>query len=119
MKLFDTLSGKKREFQPRESEVKLYVCGVNPYAPAHVGHALSYLTFDVLRRYLEFRGYHVHHVQNFTDVEDNIIAAAQRAGVTITELTQRYIQEFFEDMDALNVLRAHVYPKATEEIPPM
>ena len=117
MKLFDTLSGEKREFQPRGSEVKLYVCGVNPYAPAHVGHALSYLTFDVLRRYLEFRGFRVHHVQNFTDVEDNIIAAAQRSGVTITELTERYIQEFFEDMDVLNVLRAHVYPKATEEIP--
>ena len=117
MKLYDTLSAKKRDFQPRGDEVKLYVCGISPYAPAHVGHALSCVSFDVLRRYLEFRGYRVLHVQNFTDVEDNIIAAAQSAGLSIWELTGRYIQEFFEDMDALHVLRAHEYPKATEMIP--
>ena len=117
MKLYDTLRGQKEELQPRSDEVKLYVCGINPYAPAHVGHALSYVSFDVLRRYLEFRGYRVRHVQNFTDVEDNIIAAAQRAGVPIQELVERYIQEFFEDMDALNIQRAHAYPRATQEIP--
>ena len=117
MKLYDTLTGQKRELVPLGDVVKLYVCGINPYAPAHVGHALSYVSFDVLRRYLEFRGYKVLHVQNFTDVEDNIIAAAKRAGITITELTERYILEFFQDMDALNVTRAHVYPKATEEVP--
>ena len=117
MKLYDTLTGQKRELVPLGDVVKLYVCGINPYAPAHVGHALSYVSFDVLRRYLEFRGYQVLHVQNFTDVEDNIIAAAKRAGITITELTERYILEFFQDMDALNVTRAHVYPKATEEVP--
>ena len=117
MKLYDTLTGQKRELVPLGDVVKVYVCGINPYAPAHVGHALSYVSFDVLRRYLEFRGYQVLHVQNFTDVEDNIIAAAKRAGITITELTERYILEFFQDMDALNVTRAHVYPKATEEVP--
>ncbi len=117
MKLYDTLTGQKRDLVPLGDVVKLYVCGINPYAPAHVGHALSYVSFDVLRRYLEFRGYRVLHVQNFTDVEDNIIAAAKRARTTITELTERYIVEFFEDMDALNVTRAHVYPKATEEVP--
>ena len=117
MKLYDTLSAQKRDFQPRGDEVKLYVCGISPYAPAHVGHALSCVSFDVLRRYLEFRGYRVLHVQNFTDVEDNIIAAAQSAGLSIWELTGRYIQEFFEDMDTLHVLRAHEYPKATEMIP--
>ena len=117
MRLYDTLEGRKREFQPRSDEVKLYVCGINPYAPAHVGHAFSYISFDVLRRYLEFTGFRVLHVQNFTDVEDNIIAAAQRAGTSIQELTEHYIWEFFRDMDELNVVRAHVYPKATEEIP--
>jgi cysteinyl-tRNA synthetase len=119
MKLYDTLRGEKQILKPENGEVKLYVCGINPYAPAHVGHALCYITFDVLRRYLEFQGYKVHHVQNFTDVEDNIIDAARRADIPIQELVDRYIAEFLEDMDALNIQRAHTYPRATQEIPKM
>ena len=117
MKLHDTLTGQKRDFAPTGDTVKLYVCGVSPYSSAHVGHALSYVFFDVMRRYLEYRGYRVRHIQNFTDVEDNIIAAAQRAGTTIWDLTEGYIREYFEDMDALGVQRAHEYPKATEMVP--
>ena len=117
MKLHDTLTGQKRDFAPAGDTVKLYVCGVSPYSSAHVGHALSYVFFDVMRRYLEYRGYRVRHIQNFTDVEDNIIAAAQKAGTTIWDLTEGYIREYFEDMDALGVQRAHEYPKATEMVP--
>ena len=117
MKLHDTLTGQKRDFAPTGDTVKLYVCGVSPYSSAHVGHALSYVFFDVMRRYLEYRGYRVRHIQNFTDVEDNIIAAAQRAGTTIWDLTEGYIREYFEDMDALGIQRAHEYPKATEMVP--
>ena len=117
MKLYDTLTAQKREFVPAGDTVKIYVCGVSPYSSAHIGHALSYVFFDVLRRYLEYSGYRVRHIQNFTDVEDNIIAAAQKAGTTIWDLTEGYILEYFEDMDTLRVLRAHEYPKATEMVP--
>ncbi|MBI2166491.1 MAG: cysteine--tRNA ligase [Chloroflexi bacterium] len=117
MKLYDTLTGEKREFAPLGVEVKVYVCGITPYAPTHVGHAMSYMAFDVLRRYLEFRGYRLRHVQNFTDVDDKIIRAATSQGVATPQLADRYIEEFLEDMDALNILRAHVYPRVTQEVP--
>ncbi len=94
----------------------MYVCGVTPYSSTHVGHALSYVAFDVLRRYLEFLGYEVRHVQNFTDVDDKIIQRAQEQGIGADELAEQFIQDFFHAMDALNVQRAHVYPRATQEI---
>ena len=120
MRLHNTLTGITEEFVPADGKkVKMYVCGVTPYAPAHVGHALSYVAFDVLRRYLEYLGYHVEHVQNFTDVDDNIIHRAQEAGVSPEELADRYIDEFFHNINALNVQRAHVYPRATQEITPI
>jgi cysteinyl-tRNA synthetase len=97
----------------------MYVCGVTPYSATHVGHALSYVVFDVLRRYLEFLGYQVRHVQNFTDVDDKIIDRAQQQGIGAEELAGRYIEDFFRTMDTLNVQRAHVYPRATQEIPPI
>ncbi len=117
MKITDTLSGKKEEFKPRSDVVTMYVCGINPYADSHIGHAMSYIVFDVVRRYLEFRGYKVKHVENVTDVEDNIINHANRLGITVKELTEKYTERYFEDMDALNVLRPHHTPKATETIP--
>ncbi len=116
MKVYSTLSARKEDFVPYGDEVKMYVCGVNPYADAHIGHAMSYVVFDVVRRYLEFRGYKVRHVENVTDVEDNIIATANRLGITVKELTEKYTARYLEDMDALNILRAHVYPRATGEI---
>lgn len=119
MRLYNTLTRRQDEFRPADDTVKMYVCGPNLYAPCHVGHAMSYVVFDVLRRYLEYRGYKVRHVQNFTDIEDKIIARAESLGVTIDQLAERYTKQFFDDMDALNIQRAHVYPRATEEIPGM
>ena len=117
MRLYDTLAGEEREFVPQGDEVKLYVCGVTPYAPCHVGHAMSYVVFDVLRRYLEYLGYRVRQVQNFTDIDDKIIQRSQQEGVSTQELVERYIDEYFHNMDALNVKRAYEYPKATQEVP--
>jgi cysteinyl-tRNA synthetase len=117
MKITNTLSGKKEEFQPHGDVVTMYVCGINPYADSHIGHAMSYIIFDVVRRYLEFRGYPVKHVENVTDVEDNIINHANRLGISVKELTEKYTQRYFEDMDALNILRPHHTPRATETIP--
>ena len=119
MKVYNTLSRQKEEFVPEGDEVKMYVCGINPYDDAHIGHARSYIFFDVVRRYLEFRGYRVKHVQNITDIEDNIIARANRLGVSVPELTQKYVERYDEDMEALNVLPAHVYPRAMGEIDKM
>ncbi len=118
MKLYNTLNRTIEEFKPyNPTEVKVYVCGVTPYSSTHVGHALSYVVFDVLRRYLEYSGFNVHHVQNFTDVDDKIIIKAKEEGISENELTERYIQDFFATMDALNVLRATKYPRVTQEIP--
>ena len=120
MKLYNTLTSESTEFAPADGKtVKMYVCGVTPYSSTHIGHALSYVAFDVLRRYLEHLGYEVRHVQNFTDVDDKIIQRAQEQGIGPTELAERYIEDFFQTMDALNIRRAHVYPRATEEIGPI
>ena len=120
MKLYNTLAGEAQHFVPADGKrVKMYVCGVTPYSATHVGHALSYVVFDVLRRYLEYLGYEVRHVQNFTDVDDKIIKRAQEQNIPVEELAENYIEEFFQSMDALNVQRAHMYPRATQEIPPI
>jgi len=119
MRLYNTLTRREEEFAPSDDTVKMYVCGPNLYAPCHVGHAMSYVVFDVLRRYLEWRGYKVRHVQNFTDIEDKIIARAQATGVSTEELSRQYVDRFFADMDRLRIQRAHVYPLATHEIPGM
>jgi len=117
MKVFNTLSGQKEEFLPQGDEVKMYVCGVTPYDDCHLGHAMSYIVFDVIRRYLQFRGYRVKYVQNITDIDDKIIDRAGKLGISPRELTGKYIDSYFEDMDALNIGRADIYPRATEEIP--
>ncbi len=118
MKLYNTLSGTVEEFVPADgNQVKMYVCGVTPYSSTHVGHALSYVVFDTLRRYLEHKGYEVRHVQNFTDVDDKIIQRAQEAGVSEDELVEEFIGDYFHTMDALNIQRASEYPRATQEIP--
>ncbi len=116
--IYNTLTRHKEEFQPRDpGRVTMYVCGPNLYGPAHVGHALSYVIFDALKRYLKFRGYAVRHVQNFTDIEDRIIAAAQKENRTIFEIAEPYIERFMREMDALNIQRADAYPRATAVIP--
>lgn len=116
MKVFDTLSGQKVEFVPNSDTVTMYVCGVTVYDDCHIGHAMSYVIFDAIRRYLKFKGYKVRHVQNFTDIDDKIIKRAQQLGVLAKELSENYIVEYFKDMDALNIERADIYPKATEEV---
>ena len=96
----------------------MYVCGVTPYDNSHIGHAMSYIVFDVIRRYLEFGGYKVRYVQNITDIDDKIINRAATEGVSAPALAERFTDSFFSDMDALNVMRnaADTYPRATGEI---
>jgi len=121
MKVYNTLSGQKEEFLPQGNEVRMYVCGVTPYDEAHLGHAMSYIIFDVIRRYLHFRGYRVKYVQNVTDIDDKIIERAGKLGITTNELAEKFTLSFFEDMEALNIRQTDedTYPKATEEIPEM
>jgi len=116
MKVYNTLSGRKEEFAPGDP-VKMYVCGVTPYSECHIGHAMSYIIFDVIRRYLEARGHRVKYVQNFTDIDDKIIARANQLGISAEELAERFIDQYYEDMDALNIRRADKYPCATQEAP--
>ena len=116
MKLYNTLSRQKEEFSTADGRVKMYVCGVTPYAPSHVGHAMSSIVFDVIRRYLEFCGREVEQVKNFTDIDDKMILAATKSGISTKELADANIERYQAEMDALNVLRAQVYPRATEEI---
>jgi cysteinyl-tRNA synthetase len=117
MKVFNTLSGQKEEFLPQGDEVRMYVCGVTPYDDCHIGHAMSYIVFDVIRRYLRFWGYKVKYVQNVTDIDDKIIDRAGKLGISPAELAQKYTDGYFADMDALNIERADIYPRATGEIP--
>ena len=120
MKIYNTLSRDVQDFAPADGKtVKMYVCGVTPYSSTHVGHALSYVAFDTLRRYLEFLGFEVKHVQNFTDVDDKIIQRAQEQGIEPDDLAEQFIDDFYRTMDALNIQRAHVYPRATQEIGPI
>jgi cysteinyl-tRNA synthetase len=119
MKVSNTLSGQKEEFLPQNDEVKMYVCGVTPYDEAHLGHAMSYIIFDVIQRYLQFRGYKVKYVQNVTDIDDKIIDRANKLGIPPRELADKFTQSYFDDMDALNISKPDVTPYATEEIPKM
>lgn len=116
MKVFNTLTGKKEELQPLADTVTMYVCGVTVYDECHIGHAMSYVVFDMIKRYLIFRGYRVKHVQNFTDIDDKVINRARELKLDPSNLAARYIQEYFLDMDALNIQRADVYPRATREV---
>jgi cysteinyl-tRNA synthetase len=119
VKIYSTLTQGKEEFKPAGEVVRMYVCGVTPYDSCHIGHAMSYIIFDVIRRYLAFRGYKIKSVQNFTDIDDKIINRANALNIPSTELAQKYIDLFYEDMDALNIKRADVYPRATQEVGPI
>jgi cysteinyl-tRNA synthetase len=117
MKIYNTLSQKKEEFIPlEEGKVRMYVCGPTVYNYIHIGNARPAIIFDTLRRYMEYLGYQVNYVSNFTDVDDKIIKKANEEGVTSTEISERYIKEFRTDMEALNIREATHHPKATEEI---
>lgn len=117
MRLYNSMTRSRAEFKPLGDEVLMYVCGVTVYDRPHMGHALSSVVFDVLHRYLEYRGFNVRRVQNFTDIDDKIINRAKRDGLTAEEVAEANVEAFFEDMDALNVRRATAHPRATEEVP--
>ena len=117
LKLFNTLTGKQEEFKAIEPKrVRMYVCGVTVYDYSHIGHARSALVFDVLRRYLEYSGYQVQFVKNFTDVDDKIIKRANEQGVSSDAITAKYIEAYHEDMGKLGIGRPTEEPKATEHI---
>jgi len=118
MKIYNTLTRKKEEFEPLEDKkVKMYVCGPTVYNYFHIGNARAFLVFDTFRRYLEYRGYEVTYVQNFTDIDDKMIKRAEEEGITVKELADRFIKEYFKDADALGIRRADYHPRATEVIP--
>ena len=115
MKIYNTLTRKKEEFVPiEEGKVKMYVCGPTVYNYFHIGNARPFVVFDTLRKYLEYRGYKVKFVQNFTDVDDKIINRAKEEGVTAPEISEKYIEEYYKDAAALNVKKANVHPKVSE-----
>ena len=117
MKIYNTLSRRKEEFQPlEEGKVKMYVCGPTVYNLIHIGNARPMIVFDTVRRYLEYKGYEVNYVSNFTDVDDKIIKKALEEGVTAKEISERYIEECKKDMAGMNIKPATTHPKATEEI---
>lgn len=120
MKILNTLTRRKEEFKPiNEGKVGIYVCGPTVYDYIHIGNARPMIVFDTLRRHLEYKGYEVNYVSNFTDVDDKIIKRANAEGVDASVISERYIAEVKKDMAALNVREATTHPKATEEIPDM
>ena len=117
MKIFNTLTRQKDDFKPiNEGEVKIYACGPTVYNYIHIGNARPLCVFDVLRRYFEWRGFKVNFVQNFTDIDDKLINKANAEGITVPEVAERFIGEFWTDAKGLNVREATVHPRATENI---
>ena len=117
MQIYNTMTRQKEELKPiTPGTVKIYACGPTVYNLIHIGNARALCVFDTLRRYLEFRGYKVFYVQNFTDVDDKIIKKANELGKTAHEVSENAIREYFTDADGLNVRRADVHPKVTENM---
>ncbi len=119
MDLYNTLTRRKEPFRPRHDPISMYVCGITPYDDAHLGHAMSIVVFDVLRRYLEWDGRPVRLVYNFTDIDDKMIARAGRLGVEVAELAAQQIDRFQQEWRELNIRAADVHPRATQEIDKM
>jgi cysteinyl-tRNA synthetase len=119
VRLHDTLTDEKIELVPLAPDgiVRMYVCGITPYSESHVGHALKSIVFDVLRRYLEWRGFALKHVENFTDIDDKLIDRSQRLGVPMSELAEQNIQAYLANLQVMNILPAHEYPRVTERVP--
>ena len=118
LRIYNTLTRRTETFEPLETgKVRMYVCGPTVYGAAHVGHGMSTLVFDIVRRYLIYRGYEVRHAMNYTDVDDKIIQRAKLDGIDPKALAERYISEYDQQLKALNILPATVFPRATQEIP--
>jgi len=120
LRIYNTMTRRKEEFEPLEpGHVRMYTCGPTVYYHAHIGNFRTYVFEDLLRRYLEYKGYRVTQVLNLTDVDDKTIRNSQKEGVSLNEFTKEYIDGFFRDLDSLNIERAEFYPRATEHIPEM
>lgn len=120
LKIHNTLTGNKETFQPqRPGEAGMYVCGVTVYDECHLGHARAYVSFDVIKRYLEFSGYRVRYVRNVTDVDDKIIDKAAKEGRGVQDVAEQYYKEFAAQMKALQLQEPHIEPRATQHIPEM
>ena len=117
MKIYNSQTRRKEEFVPIEpGKARIYSCGPTVYNYFHIGNARPFIMFDILRRYLEYRGYEVTFVQNFTDIDDKMIKRANEEGITVEQLGDRFIEEYFKDADALGIRRATVHPRATRHI---
>ena len=117
LRIYNTLTGRPEPFQPRERGiVRMYVCGVTPYDVGHLGHALTFVLFDTVRRYLEFQAFEVRHIQNITDVDDDMVRVSAERGLPIAELTEQNHRVHLREMDALNVLRPMDFPRPSEHI---
>lgn len=117
IKIFNTLTRQKEDFIPlKEGEVSMYVCGPTVYDLIHIGNARTFVSFDTVRRYLEYRGYNVKYIQNFTDIDDKMISRANNDGISVKELGDKYIAEYYKDADAMQIERATQNPRATELI---
>ncbi|MEG0750601.1 MAG: cysteine--tRNA ligase [Oscillospiraceae bacterium] len=117
MLVYNTLTRKKEELIPqRDNEIKIYACGPTVYNFIHIGNARPLCVFDVMRRYLRYRGYSVKFVQNFTDIDDKLIKKANEEGITVPEVAERFIAEYWTDADGMNIMRADVHPRATDNI---
>ena len=118
LRLYDTRSRTKRIFEPLvDGEVGIYVCGITPYSPSHIGHARQALAFDIIVRWLRYSGFKVNHITNFTDIDDKIMAIANEEKIDFLEVANRNIDDYFEVMSLMNVLPADAYPRVTETIP--
>ena len=118
IKFYNTLTNKVEEFKPiKENNVSIYICGVTPYDVCHLGHARAYVTFDVIKRHFMRSGYTVNHVQNFTDVDDKIINRSLEKQISPIDLAKQFIDDYFMQMDKLNVIKANTYPQVTKMIP--
>ena len=117
MKVYNTLTRRKEEFPSKDQKIRMYVCGITPYDFCHIGHARCYLVYDMIVRYLRYKGYEILYVQNFTDIDDKIIERAKEENTTPFEIAEKYISFYFRDMDKLGIERANIYPRVTKHIP--
>jgi cysteinyl-tRNA synthetase len=117
LNLYNTLTNKKEEFKPLEQgKIKIYCCGITAYDYCHLGHGRTCLVWDVVRRYLQWKGYDVRYIQNFTDIDDKILNRAKNENTTMEAIAERFINAYFEDMEKLNIKKADAYPRATHTL---
>ena len=117
LSVYNTLTRSKSKFQTiEENKVRMYCCGITVYDYCHLGHARTCLVWDVVRRYLEWNGYEVNYIQNFTDIDDKILKRASQEGTSMEAVSEKYIAAYFEDMESLGVGKANAYPRATHTL---